>query len=259
MKKKIYFKSKDGIELCGIWNMPVKNTDKAVILAHGITVDKNEDGVFTSLAKLLSDHGYAVLRFDFRGHGESKGQSIEMTIKGEILDMAAAVKIASRSGYSNIGLVGASFGGGVATLYDVKYPNTIKCLCLWNPCLNYNHCFLSPTLPWLIKKKDKMKEDLESQGWTVLGSRKFVLGKKLFSEMAKLYPYKEIRKIKKPLEIIHGDKDTYVPYDDSKQSLKNMPNGRLVTIKNGEHGFHEPRRRTTMANNETLHFFQKYL
>jgi len=259
MQKKIYFKSKDGIKLCGIWNMPVKNTNKAVILAHGITVDKNEDGVFTGLAKLLSDHGYAVLRFDFRGHGESQGQSIDMTIKGEILDIEAVVKTANNTGYSDIGLVGASFGGGVAALYTVKYPKAIKCLCLWNPCLDYNHCFLNPTLPWLIKKKDMMKEDLERQGWTTLGSRKFILGKKLFSEMAKLHPNKEIKKIKKPLVIIHGDKDTYVPYNDSKQSLKNIFNGRLVTIKNGEHGFHEPKKHATIANKETLRFFQKYL
>lgn len=259
MQKKIYFKSKDGIELCGVWNMPTKTTKKVIILAHGITVDKNEDGVFTSLAKLLSSRGYAVLRFDFRGHGESKGQPIDMTIKGEILDIDAAVDIVRRQGYSDIGLVGASFGGGVATLYAAKYLNKIKCLCLWNPCLNYDHCFLNPILPWLIKKKDKMKADLQNQGWTTLGSRKFVLSKRLFNEMSKLYPYKTIKKLKMPLEIIHGDKDTYVPYDDSKLSVKGMLNGRLVTIKNGEHGFHEPKTHTIKANNETLRFFKKFL
>ncbi|MFA5000870.1 MAG: alpha/beta fold hydrolase [Candidatus Paceibacterota bacterium] len=259
MKNKIFFKSKDGIKLCGVWNIPARQTKKAIILVHGITVNKNEDGVFTSLAKILCDHGYAVLRFGFRGHGESSGKSIDMTINGEILDLDASVKEAIKNGYSEIGLVGASFGGGVATLYTAKNQEKIKCLCLWNPCLNYDHCFLNPTLPWLINKKDKMKADLRKQGWTTLGRRKFVLGKKLFGEMAKLHPDKEIRKIEMPLEIIHGDKDTYIPYNDSKKSLKNMKNGQLVTIKNGEHGFHEPKAHTQKANEETLKFFKKYL
>lgn len=259
MTEKTYFPSRDGIKLCGIWTIPDKTTDKAIILAHGITVDKEEDGLFTSLGESLGKNGFAVLRFDFRGHGESGGKPIDMTIKGERADLDAAIEEAEVKGYASIGLLGASFGGGVSTLYTVSHQHKLRCLCLWNPCLNYDHCFLNPSLPWIRARKAHMKKDLEDQGWTTLGSREFVLGKQLFDEMARLFPYQELKRITIPLMIIHGDKDIYVPLADSQESIRGMKNGELVIIEGGEHGFHEPAEHTLQASNETLRFFKKYL
>lgn len=257
--KKVFFTTSDGLKLCGIWDLPSNKTNKTIILAHGITVDKDEDGVFINLANLLRDNGYAVFRFDFRGHGESEGKSINMTIAGEMLDLEAAFNHVVEQGYEKIGLVGASFGGGVSTIFVLNNQDKLECLCLWNPCLNYDHCFINPTLPWIRARKKHMKKDLQEKGWTTLGSRKFVLGKRLFDEMANLLPYKELKNIKIPLVIIHGDKDTYVPYKDSNEAVWGMDNGSLITIKDGEHGFHEPEEALHEANNETLKFFKKYL
>lgn len=256
---KVYFNAKDGTRLCGIWDLPSNKIHKVIILAHGITVDKDEDGVFTSLSNLLRENSYAVFRFDFRGHGESQGNSIDMTITGEISDLESAYDYVKSQGYKEVGLVGASFGGGVSTLFALKHQDKLKCICLWNPCLNYNHCFLNPTLPWIRNRKEHMRKDLQEKGWTTLGSNKFVIGKPLFDEMATLFPYKELKNIKIPLVILHGNKDTYVPYEDSKEAVVGMKNGSLVTIKNGEHGFHEPEEKMQEADNETLKFFKKYL
>ena len=66
--KKVQIETADGMKLAGVWHIPSKPTKKAIILAHGITVDKDEDGVFVNLANKLCGMGYAVLRFDFRGH-----------------------------------------------------------------------------------------------------------------------------------------------------------------------------------------------
>ena len=45
MEKKITIKTKDGIKLVGLWRCVHKKSAKAVILAHGITVDKEEEGM----------------------------------------------------------------------------------------------------------------------------------------------------------------------------------------------------------------------
>lgn len=226
--QKITFSSTDNLKLCGIWHLPKEKTDKAIILAHGITVDKDEDGIFPDLAKKLCEKGFAVFRFDFRGSGESEGKSVDMTIKGEIEDLKAAVNYVLKSGYKKIGLLGASFGGGIATTVGSIYQNKIKCLCLWNPDLNHDHTFLHPITPWLKQKRFKIRRDFEEKGWSELGSRRFKIGKQLFDEMEKHLPYKDIKKIKIPTMIVHGDCDTKVLFADSQKYIRNLQGKKRV-------------------------------
>ena len=233
--KKVFFNSKDGTKLCGVWHLPFIKTSKAIVFVHGITVDKNEsyDG-FVKLADFLCENGFACFRFDFRGAGESEGKSVDMTIQGELEDLSSAVDMVASQGYVSTGLLGVSFGGGISTLYAVQNQSKLKCICLCSPVLNYEHCFLHPYLPWIKDKIGQMRVDFEEKGWSELGSRKMRIGEQLFKEMGKVFPYEEIKKIKIPLTIIHGTKDTYVPYEDSKEYINGV--GNLVTIKEGGHG-----------------------
>lgn len=256
----VSFPSSDGLLLSGVWHISEKTSAKAIILAHGITADRDEDGIFIDLAQVLADTGYAVLRFDFRGHGASEGDPVNMTIAGELADLEAALGEVIDRGYKQIGLVGASFGGGVSTLFTANQQDWIRCLCLWNPCLNYDHTFLNPILPWIRDRKNHMKKDMEEKGWTTLGSRKFKVGKPLWDEMAKTFPYEAMKAITIPTVIIHGDQDTYVPYEDSVVYLSNLQSEReLITIPGGEHGFQDIPGQDKQAIEKTLQFFKKYL
>jgi len=255
--KKITFPSLDGTQLCGVWHLPANKTQKAIILAHGITADKDESGVFVALAELLKDNGFAVFRFDFRGSGESEGKSVDLTIKGEMDDLVAAVDEVKSAGYVQLGLLGASFGGSITIFYFAKHVGQVHCLCLWNPVLNYDPCFLHPITPWVKNKVGHMKRDFEEKGWTTLGSAKFIIGKQLFDEMEKLFPYKELKKIKIPIVILHGTEDKHAPYEDSKQYIEGV--GELVTIVGAGHGFHEKGVIQEKALQSTLAFFKKNL
>jgi uncharacterized protein len=255
---KIAFKSKEGFALSGVWHLPKDKTTKAIVLAHGITVDKDENGVFIELANALEQNGYAVFRFDFRGHGESEGKSVDMTIEGEIADLEAAFAEVKSKGYEKIGLLGASFGGGSSVLYTSKHKKEIKCLCLWNPVLNYEHTFLNPTLPWIRSRKEHVKKDIREKGWTTLGSENYILGEALFKEMARLIPYQALSSINIPTIIIHGTKDSTVPYEDSRDYVGHLPNGKLITIEGAAHGFHNLGE-TEKAIEATINFFLKSL
>ncbi len=259
MTSKIIFKNKSGLKLAGIWYVPKEKTDKAVILAHGITADKDEFGIFVELAELFKNNGFAVFRFDFRGHGESEGKSVDMTLTGEMEDLEVALNEVKNRDYKNIGLLGASFGGGISTLFVSDYQTEFKCLCLWNPTLNYHHCYLSPTKTSIRKFKAHIKNDIAKQGWAYLYGNTFKIGKALLEEMKYLFPYKALKKIGIPTVIIHGDKDSSVPYEDSQKYIQNLKGiHEFVSIKGSGYGFHdEPY--STQVINTTLKFFQKYL
>lgn len=256
---KVVIELESGEKIVGVWHISKKKSKKAVILAHGITVDKDEDGVFVNLANSLFKSGYDVFRFDFRGHGESSGNSIDFSVEWEVEDLINVVKYVESKGFNEIGLLGASYGGSSTTIYSANHLSiSIKCICLWNPVLNYDHTFLNPTLPWIKEKKQHMQDDIKNKGWTTLGSRKFILGVPFFNAMKKQFPYKLLKNIKIPTLIVHGTKDTKVPYEDSFEYVTNLKNGRLETIKDAEHGFHEDWE-YKIAEQLTLKFFLKNL
>ncbi len=257
---KIWFKSSDRIRLCGLLTKPKDPTDKCIIFCHGITVNKDEYGnVFKKCAHNLARSGYAVFRFDFRGHGESGGNSIDLTVRGETKDLQAATKTVSLLGYKEIGILAASFGAGAALYVAPRY-KSIKTIVLWNPTVDYA-CMLKPKLPWDKKYfgKEAMKR-LDKDGFIAIGSLKFKIGKALIKDMRRREPWKELRKIKIPILFMHGDKDSYVPLSDSIKYSKFSRNSSLKIIKGAEHGFHDAKGVYEMkAQNITASFFLKNL
>jgi pimeloyl-ACP methyl ester carboxylesterase len=68
---KVTFDTVDGVTLQGTFYPSAKGKDEpTVLLLHKIGSDSHKDG-WDDLAKALNDKGYAVLSFDFRGHGNS--------------------------------------------------------------------------------------------------------------------------------------------------------------------------------------------
>src|SRR4030042_3314395 len=256
MEEKIYFKNSDGLKLCGILTRPSIDTKKCIILCHGITVDKEEGVIFTNLANKLMENGYVVFRFDFRGHGESEGNSIDLTVSGEKRDLEAAVNFLQNLGYREFGIVAASFGAGATSIFVSENKN-IRTLVLWNPIIDY-HDLLNPQLPWTKANfgKEAMKR-LKKQGYTEIGSRKFKVGKALFSELRKLRPWEGLKNIKMPILFVHGDKDSYVPYEDSVKYSKLFQNAKLETIEEARHGFHDKKEDADKADRATIQFFLK--
>lgn len=77
----------------------------AVILAHMYPDDQTQ---WYPFALFLSELGYQVLTFDFRGFGESEGQ---IDVARNYRDIQAAVTLLKNRGGRNIYLIGASMGG----------------------------------------------------------------------------------------------------------------------------------------------------
>ncbi|MBS3052660.1 MAG: alpha/beta fold hydrolase [Candidatus Aenigmarchaeota archaeon] len=246
-------------KIVGILHVPDKKTGSGIILAHGITVNKDEDGAFINLARELSKNGYTVLRFDFRGHGESDLKSKDFTITTGLEDLAASVNFMRDSGISKMGLLGASFSGGTSSVFAGKNPNAVNCLTLWNPLIDYNEVF-NPRLPWAVKNftLENFKL-LQTQGYFELGEKRFIVGKKLFEEMKKVQPWQYFEKIDCPTLIAHGNKDSYVSYQNALRysSLLKALN-KFETIENAEHGFHKPWEQRR-AIELTVNWFNRWL
>jgi uncharacterized protein len=122
----VTFNSRDGIVLKGWW-FPVRGADRAAVLVHGRGRNRvNSDFMEAAIARLLLAHGYPVLLFDLRGHGESGGTRYTIGIE-EPRDILAAIDLASAKAAvarNRVALIGESLGGG-NLLMTVKADPTI--------------------------------------------------------------------------------------------------------------------------------------
>lgn len=253
--KKIEYKSRDGIKISAILNIPDSPPKDCIVLCHGITVDKDENGKFVTLSERLCNAGFEVLRFDFRGHGGSSLKSENMTIMGELLDIEASISYITKE-FPKIGVLACSFGAGPAILYIVNHPNLIKTLVLWNPVLDYEQTFLKPRLPWgkSIFNAESYQE-LKNKGFVTIPGKDFQIGKQLVQEFSKYKPFIELRKVQCPVLTIHGLNDTKVPYWVSEVYGKPNDKSQFISI-NSDHGFGEQK---DYVNRKTVDWFKKIM
>lgn len=236
-KNKIYYKSLDGTQLCGIFTLP-ENPRDFVLMAHGITMDKNEwNDFYVEIAQELCKRKFASLRFDFRAHGESQGVQRELTVIGELLDIKASAKKIMENWKGKISIIATSFGAGPALLYVAQNKNIVSCLILFCPVLDYKATFLNPIVPWA---KDSFNEkgfkELEKRGFLLLDGM-FEIGVKMVEEFRIIKPYEYLKNITCPVLTIHGDMDSMVPYEISKKYGSPNEHSKFITLKGADHGF----------------------
>ena len=235
-EKKVKIESQDGTPLCGILLSDPRCTKGVAVLAHGITVEKNEGGFYTKLAKVLADGGLQSLRFDFRGHGESGGRPEEMTIQGEVEDLEAAVSHVRELSPKRLSIVATSFGAGIAILYTERRPETVSSVVLLAPVLDYNRTFLAPETEWAQEwfTEEALKRAKENGTLDLDG---FPLGRKLLEEFKVFDPGEVLLRLTVPTLIIHGTDDSMVPYDVARRIGSKYIHGRFLSIEDADHGF----------------------
>ena len=228
-------------QIIGVLHVPdsLKKGERApaIVMLHGFTGHKSEaHRLFVHVARALCNAGYIVLRFDFRGSGDSDGEFEDMTVPGEVSDAARAVDFISELDMADpkkIGVIGLSMGGRVAAILASK-DKRIKFVILYSAALtSLKEKFL----------KGLGKEDLEKleRGEAVHIGNGWYLKKGFFETVDSPVPLEVLDKIKVPVLIIHGDSDKVVPLDGAikgYEMLKNLNDrNELYIIKGGDHVF----------------------
>ncbi len=108
--RRVSFVTADGVELKG---RVFGRGETGVVLAH---MYPSEQSAWWPFARMLNEHGYMALTFNFRGYGEGEDLSggDKKDIESIPLDVDAAKKFLRSQGASAIFLVGASMGGAAS-------------------------------------------------------------------------------------------------------------------------------------------------
>lgn len=132
MEKKVSFYSGVGLRLAGILDVPdnpeVIKRNPAIVLCHAGTGTK--ETFLPEISQRLVKKGYAVLRFDYRGFGESEGHQCRLIPWEQVDDIRNAITFIQQQDEvdrERIGLWGASSGGANAS-YTAGVDTRVKCM-----------------------------------------------------------------------------------------------------------------------------------
>jgi len=98
------------------WFLPVADSQQVIIMVHGADQHRADPSIgMLGIASELVEHGYNVLMFDLRGHGESEGNMMSAGYY-EQRDLNGAVEYVKGRGFQQIGVLGFSVGAATAVL-----------------------------------------------------------------------------------------------------------------------------------------------
>lgn len=237
MQEKVYFKTTNNINLCGVLSNPTEdgNVDvPIVILCHGFATDKGGFTI-TALEKFLTGSGIATFKFDFFGHGESEGKFEDVTITQEKEDILEAVRFLSTLGYEKMALYGASSGGGAAIMAAEKLSDLFA-LVLKAPAVD--HLELE-----VLDRKNEGIEKWKKDGFVDYergSGQKFKLNYTFFEDLENNIGYEVAREILAPTLIVHGDNDEDVPVSQSIRLSQEIADCDLEILEGADHKFSDP-------------------
>lgn len=228
----------DGLQLEAVVHPAIGPSQRGLVIqAHGINADMDEGGMFVRLADRLASAGFTVLRFSFRGHGNSGGSQRGATIAGEMLDLQAAVEFLQARQDGPLVLVASSFGAVPATLSLPWLGERLQRLVLWNPVLDLTRTFLEPELPWGKENfGPEQQRLLQERGYLVLDGE-FEVGRVLFEEFRRYRPLDCFLESRVPGLLVHGDRDGAVSYEIARSSAVARGHCDVHTVAGSDHGF----------------------
>jgi len=216
--------------LAGVLHSPADGASACVITCHGFDSSKDSEK-YVDIGRRFCGEGLAVLRFDFRGCGESGGKFEDTSLTGRIDDLESALDFVEKQRYGSIGVMGSSLGGTVAVL-TARKDRRVKALVTWA-----TPCYLDE-----------------------LFRREVIEGfEKLRKDVRKYDVVKALKETRCPVMIVHGSLDEQVPLPHAKVLYENADEPKNIQIIEGaDHRLTNPIHRRK-AIELTLEWFKKYL
>mgnify|MGYP000598433381 CR=1 FL=1 len=212
-----------------------RKKSSVVLMLHGFTGNKVEAWrLFVDIARELCRNGFIVIRFDYRGHGESPGDFEDFKLEWALEDSELALRYSLSMG-EYVGLIGLSLGGAVAIYLASILSNFIKAIVLLSPVINFAEV--------LNRRMDNFKKGV----YSYIGPLRIKLENLMSLKSFNGFDY--VTKIKAPTLIIHSKDDSIVPYSQALRFYKNLAvKKELLLLEKGGHTFNTYEARITVIS-----------
>lgn len=207
--QKISFKNSNNEELSGRIDFPLIARPTAFVLfAHCFTCSKNLKSV-EHISQAFTAQGMAVLRFDFTGLGQSKGDFSDTNFSTNLSDLRDAYSYLEEHFQAPQIMVGHSLGGA-AVLHVSGELEAVKAVATIG----------APSAPTHVAHLlDGGKKELEETGEAEvnIGGRPFKMKKQFLDDLEANEKKGIIKNLKKALLILHSPQDNIVGIDSAQE------------------------------------------
>jgi len=215
-------------ERLACWLHEADKEKHITLVLHGFPGDAK--GGSLERAETLKQNGVNACRFEYRGCGDSEGESTECTIETAFDDARLVLAILKDRGYENISLVGSSFGGAVALKLALEEDVETMVLCAPAPDLTHPDEWAQHTT--LEEWKDKGFFEIPDMDDP---ENSFKVSFQYYLDAKENILFEPARDIKVRTLILHGDQDDVVPLKDSQKLAENMPHALLIVLEGADH------------------------
>ena len=219
-----------GIRLVGILERAAVEPGSLVIVLHGFTSSKDRTHTIAA-CEAMREAGFATLRFDLYGHGESGGEFRAHTLDKWISNTLAMIDYAEGLDFvTEIWLSGHSQGGLTAALAAGKEPERVKGLILRAPAFMIPRCAREGNMLGVRFDPDRIPEAFPTIKGLTLEAGYVCSAQAIHVEDA-------IDAFSGPVLLLHGEADDVVPLRDVAAAAERYRTCRLELIPGETHHF----------------------
>lgn len=226
--QKVSFKNAEGLELSGRLDFPLIGKPKAYVLfAHCFTCSKNLKSV-EHISQAFTQQGMAILRFDFTGLGQSKGDFADTNFSSNLSDLKDAYQFLEQNFEAPQIMVGHSLGGA-AVLHVSGQLENVKAVATIG----------APSTPDHVSHLlENGRKDLEEKGEADvnIGGRTFKMKKQFLDDLEAKKGKGVIKSLNKALLVIHSPQDTIVGINNAQEIYTEAMHPKsFVSLDGGDH------------------------
>ena len=245
-------------QLSGIFHRPprVRKRIPAILFLHGFGGNRiGHHRFYVNMARLLERNGFAGLRFDFAGCGESEGDFAKTSLSSQLSDTGKALRFLGgrpEVDKNAIGVIGSSIGGTIALMLAGQ-TSRIKSLVLWAAVARTDEIVRA-------NLDDRARRTLRKIGRLDIGGEHIEKG--FFDEALSLNVLKSLSTARCKLCVIHGTEDQTVAPSEStliyQRAMRNGLEAERHFIKGADHTFSRADWREELYS-KTLAWFKRTL
>ncbi len=223
----VKFENAAGHELAGVLHRPDGKPAAWVLFAHCFTCTKNVKAA-VHISQALVDHGFAVLRFDFTGLGESEGDFCTTTFSSNVGDLVAAAAWLEREHEAPAVLAGHSFGGAAVLRAAHRLPSVRAVATIAAPADPGHVRHLFGDAEKTIRERGR--------GEVLLGGRPVTIGREFLEDLERDDWRDVVNDLRRPLLIFHSPHDETVSIDNAQMIYENALHPKsFVSLADADH------------------------